>query len=99
MFLDDESRELAKPNPYGLKMCMKNLCSDTAFYVGDSVEDIMMTTEANKEMRDSVLFIGVCGKNARSQLIKDYFLNSGATFVVEVTDDIPNILNKVQNYL
>lgn len=99
VFLDDESRELAKPNPYGLKMCMKNLCSDTAFYVGDSVEDIMMTTEANKEMRDSVLFIGVCGKNARSQLIKEYFLNSGATFVVEVTDDIPNILNKVQNYL
>jgi phosphoglycolate phosphatase-like HAD superfamily hydrolase len=99
VFLDDESRQYSKPNPYGLKKCIKRLRVNSAFYVGDSVEDIMMAAEANKEIKDSVAFIGVCGRDTRSQLIKKYFMKSGAYFVAEVTNDIPNILNKVQNYL
>lgn len=99
VFLDDESRQHSKPNPYGLKICMKKLRADSAIYVGDSVEDVMMATAANKEMKDSVIFIGVCGRDTRSKVIREYFMKSGAYLVVEMTNDIPNILNKVQNYL
>ena len=42
IFLEDESRELAKPNPKPLLNSIKGMNSISDLYVGDSMEDFIM---------------------------------------------------------
>jgi len=42
VFLEDESRELAKPNPESLLRSIKGLNSSHCIFVGDSMEDLIM---------------------------------------------------------
>ena len=49
VFLEDENREHWKPNPYSIKKAMNYLDAKTAFYVGDSMEDLYMARKAEQE--------------------------------------------------
>jgi HAD superfamily hydrolase (TIGR01549 family) len=46
VFLEDESRDLAKPNPQSLIRAMKGLGSKNCLYVGDSMEDMILAQKA-----------------------------------------------------
>ena len=46
MFLEDEPRELAKPNPQSLVNSIAGMNSKSCLYVGDSMEDFIMAKKA-----------------------------------------------------
>ena len=46
VFLEDEPRDLAKPNPQSLIRSMKGLNSKNCLYVGDSMEDMILATKS-----------------------------------------------------
>jgi len=46
MFLEDEPRELAKPNPQSLVNSITGMNSKSCLYVGDSMEDFIMAKKA-----------------------------------------------------
>src|SRR5919108_4485971 len=49
VFLEDEKREYAKPNPYAIKHAMEVMGARSAVYAGDSAEDLMMARRAGRE--------------------------------------------------
>lgn len=95
IFLEDEPRKNAKPNPYGIKKAMKRMLIKHAIYVGDSVEDIIMVGKAKEEMGLDVEFIGVYGSSATPMETRKALKQNGAEFVLMSVNKLPNILNKV----
>jgi HAD superfamily phosphatase len=61
VFLEDEDRKHWKPNPYSIKKAMNCLRAKTAFYVGDSIEDLYMAKQAERADGIKILFVGVYG--------------------------------------
>jgi phosphoglycolate phosphatase-like HAD superfamily hydrolase len=49
VFLEDEKREYAKPNPYAIRKAMEVMGAKNAVYSGDSAEDFLMAMRAEKE--------------------------------------------------
>jgi HAD superfamily phosphatase len=95
IFLEDEPRKNAKPNPYGIRKAMKRMLIKHAIYVGDSVEDIIMVGKAKEEMGLDVEFIGVYGSSATPMETRKALKQNGAEFVLMSVNKLPNILNKV----
>lgn len=95
IFLEDEPRKNAKPNPYGIRKAMKRILIKHAIYVGDSVEDIIMVGKAKEEMGLDVEFIGVYGSSATPMETRKALKQNGAEFVLMSVNKLPNILNKV----
>ena len=95
IFLEDEPRKNAKPNPYGIRKAMKRMLIKHAIYVGDSVEDIIMVGNAKEEMGLDVEFIGVYGSSATPMETRKALKQNGAEFVLMSVNKLPNILNKV----
>ena len=65
MFLEDEKRTYAKPNPYALNKAMKVLNARTAIYAGDSVEDLLMVKKVEEQGRFKIAFVGIYGCSRR----------------------------------
>jgi hypothetical protein len=95
IFLEDEPRKNAKPNPYGIRKAMKRMLIKHAIYVGDSVEDIIMVGKAKEEMGLDVEFVGVYGSSATPMETRKALKQNGAEFVLMSVNKLPNILNKV----
>jgi HAD superfamily phosphatase len=95
IFLEDEPRKNAKPNPYGIRKAMKRMLTKHAIYVGDSVEDIIMVEKAKEEMGLDVEFIGVYGSSAKPMETRKALKQNGAELVLRSVNKLPNILNKV----
>jgi HAD superfamily phosphatase len=95
IFLEDEPRKNAKPNPYGIRKAMKRMLIKHAIYVGDSVEDIIMVGKAKEEMGLDVEFIGVYGSSVTPMETRKALKQNGAEFVLMSVNKLPNILNKV----
>lgn len=95
IFLEDEPRKNAKPNPYGIRRAMKRMLTKHAIYVGDSVEDIIMVGKAKEEMGLDVEFIGVYGSSAKPMETREALKQNGAALVLRSVNKLPNILNKV----
>jgi beta-phosphoglucomutase-like phosphatase (HAD superfamily) len=95
IFLEDEPRKNAKPNPYGIRKAMKRMLIKHAIYVGDSVEDIIMVGKAKEEMGLDIEFIGVYGSSATPMETRKALKQNGAEFVLMSVNKLPNILNKV----
>jgi len=93
-FLEDEPRELAKPNPATLIRAIQSMNSKNCLYVGDSVEDYMMAKEAT-QAGNSTTFCAIVGTStnpeARGKLFGDY----GVGMILESINDIPKVLNLV----
>lgn len=93
-FLEDEPRELAKPNPESLLRAIKKMNSRHCLYVGDSMEDYMMAKEANSH-GFMTSFCGIVGTSKDPQQKRNLFSKNGAQLILESIHDIPKALNLV----
>ena len=96
VYLEDEKREMGKPNPSALIKSVKSFGVSNAFYVGDSAEDLFMVQRARKISNLDIKLIGICASNARSNQIRSLFTSNGTSLIVKNINELPNILNKVK---
>ena len=96
VYLEDEKREMGKPNPSALIKSIKSFGVGNAFYVGDSAEDLFMVQRARKISNLDIQLVGVCASNARSSQIRTLFTINGTSLIVKNVNELPNILNKVK---
>jgi phosphoglycolate phosphatase-like HAD superfamily hydrolase len=93
-FLEDEPREMAKPNPQSIISSIKGMGSSCTIFVGDSTEDYIMAQEAGKKGID-VIFCGVYGTSKDPTSKMALFQEKGADIMVESVSLIPKTLNLV----
>lgn len=95
VFLEDEPREHAKPNPYAVKRAMQVMGAKSAVYAGDSAEDMMMARRAQKEGGFDIAFVGVYGLSPQPARTLRQFKEQGADAVARSVNSLPVIINKV----
>ncbi len=93
-FLEDESRELAKPNPKSLIGSFKGIGSSHCLYVGDSMEDFIMAQKAN-EMGNRITFCGIIGTSKYPEEKKKLFEEKNVPLILNSIDLLPKALNLV----
>lgn len=93
-FLEDEPREMAKPNPQSLMSSIIGLDASCTIFVGDSTEDYLMAREAEKKGID-VIFCGVYGTSKEPASKIALFQEKRADIIVESVRLIPKTLNLV----
>ncbi|MGI0006839.1 MAG: HAD family hydrolase, partial [Nitrosotalea sp.] len=93
-FLEDEPREMAKPNPQSLMSTIQGMNSSVSLYVGDSMEDYIMARKAD-ESGIPTIFCGVYGTSTDPETKKTLFENNHADIIVKSIDLIPKTLNLV----
>jgi len=92
MFLEDESRELAKPNPQSLLDSIQGLKSITTLYVGDSMEDFIMAKKTS-ELGHKTIFCGIIGTSKNPQEKLKLFEQNDAILVIDSINLLPKVLN------
>lgn len=93
-FLEDEPREMAKPNPQSLISAIQVMNGTHSLYVGDSMEDYLMARKAD-ESGISTLFCGIYGTSKDKKAKKALFESNNADIIIESIDLIPKTLNLV----
>jgi len=93
-FLEDEPRELAKPNPASLISSIKGLGSTCTLFVGDSMEDYMMAKKSD-EMGNKTIFCGIYGTSKEPETKRKFFEKKNVEIILETIDLIPKTLNLV----
>jgi len=94
VFLEDESRDLAKPNPQSLIRAMKGLGSKNCLYVGDSMEDMILAQKAS-ELGFQATFCGIYGSGKLPEMKKNMFIKKNASLILESINSLPKALNLV----
>lgn len=94
VFLEDEKREYAKPNPYAIRHAMEVMDAKSAIYAGDSAEDLMMARRAEKEAGVKIAFVGVYGNSPRPASTIADFKNGGVEVMIKRTDQLPAIISR-----
>ena len=94
-FLEDETRDLAKPNPQPLISSIKGLKSSCCAFVGDSMEDYIMAKKS-EELGNKIVFCGTYGTSKDSEAKRKLFVEKNADMILETIDLIPNTLNLVE---
>lgn len=92
VFLEDEPRDLAKPNPKSLVMSCEKLGITHCIFVGDSMEDLMMANDANN-LGLQITFCGIYGTNKDPALKRQFFEKNHAPLILESVKKLPNALN------
>lgn len=103
IFLEDEDRKFAKPNPYGLKKVINKINTrNDILYCGDSVEDLIMARRAEEELnqkniktKTSIIFCGIYGCSSNKDELISKFMEKKADIIIKSVNDLPHILNKV----
>lgn len=94
VFLEDESRELAKPNPNSLIRTFKGIGVSHCLFVGDSMEDLIMAKKAT-EMGNKTTFCGIIGTSNFPDEKRKLFEEKNVTLIVNSIDLLPKVLNLV----
>src|SRR3989344_150907 len=94
LFLEDESRELAKPNPNSLIRTFKGIGTSHCLYVGDSMEDFIMAQKAT-EMGNKITFCGIIGTSKYPEEKKKLFEEKNVPLILNSIDLLPKALNLV----
>jgi HAD superfamily hydrolase (TIGR01548 family) len=94
MFLEDEPRELAKPNPNSLIRTISGIGSSHCLYVGDSMEDFIMAQKAT-EMGKKTTFCGIIGTSKFPEEKRKLFEEKNVSLVVNSIELLPKVLNLV----
>lgn len=94
VFLEDESRELAKPNPESLIRAFKGINASHCLFVGDSMEDFIMARKST-EMGNKTTFCGIIGTSKFPNDKKKLFEEQKATLIVNSIELLPKVLNLV----
>lgn len=84
--MDDMPLEKAKPDPFGILLALKRLCTHEAFYVGDTIDDMTAARKAN------VIPIGIISNAIGYKKQKELLLSSGAQRVLKNINDILEVL-------
>jgi len=92
VFLEDESRELAKPNPQPLLDSIKGMGDGITLYVGDSMEDFIMAKKVT-DMGSKVIFCGIIGTSKNPQEKLELFQQNEAVLVLDSINLLPKVLN------
>ncbi len=92
VFLEDESRELAKPNPQPLFDCIKGMNGVLTLYVGDSMEDFIMAKKVT-EMDCKTIFCGIIGTSKNPQEKLELFQQNEAVLILDSIHLLPKVLN------
>ena len=104
VFLEDEDRKYAKPNPYGLKKVINKINTrNDILYCGDSVEDLIMARRAEEELnqknpnktKTNIFFCGIYGCSSNTDELISKFMEKKADIIIKSVNDLPYILNKV----
>lgn len=90
-FLEDEPRELAKPNPESLVRAVSSLGARRCLYVGDSMEDLLMSRAASSAGRE-VSFCGVVDATPDPPARRAMFEKGGADMVLGSILELPGRL-------
>jgi len=93
-FLEDETRELAKPNPQPLITSIKGLQSYCCMFVGDSMEDYLMARKS-EDLGNKTIFCGIYGTSKNSEAKRKMFEEKNVGMILETIDLIPKALNLV----
>ena len=91
VFLEDESRDLAKPNPQSLIRAMKGLDSKNCLYVGDSMEDMILAQKAS-ELGFNATFCGIYGSGKLPEMKKKLFTENNVPLILETINQLPDAL-------
>ena len=91
VFLEDEPRDLAKPNPQSLIRAMKGLNSKNCLYVGDSMEDMILAKKAS-ELGFNATFCGIYGSSKLPEVKKKLFTEYNVPLILETISQLPDIL-------
>jgi HAD superfamily hydrolase (TIGR01549 family) len=92
VFLEDESRDLAKPNPKPLLDSIKGMNGKSILYVGDSMEDFIMAKRVT-DMGNKTIFCGIIGTSKNPQEKLELFEKNEAVLVLESIHLLPKVLN------
>ncbi len=92
IFLEDESRELAKPNPLPLLNSIQGMNSLSALYVGDSFEDFIMAKKTT-DLGYKTIFCGIMGTSKNPQEKLELFEKNDAILVLDSIHLLPKVLN------
>lgn len=92
IFLEDESRDLAKPNPQPLLNSIIGMESKCTLYVGDSMEDFIMVKKVN-DLGYNINFCGIIGTSKNPSMKLQLFEKNEANLVLNSIDQLPNVLN------
>ena len=92
VFLEDESRDLAKPNPKPLLDSIKGMNSVSTLYVGDSMEDFIMAKKVT-ELGHKTIFCGIMGTSKNPLEKLDLFEQNDAILVLDSIHLLPKVLN------
>jgi len=94
VFLEDEPRSLAKPNPDSLIRSIQGLESSHCLFVGDSMEDFLMAQMAS-EMGFKTTFCGIFGTSKFPEQKKKLFHKNNVSMIIESINLLPKALNLV----
>ena len=92
MFLEDEPRELAKPNPQSLVNSITGMNSKSCLYVGDSMEDFIMAKKATI-LGNNTTFCGIIGTSKNPEEKLQLFEENEAILVLDSINLLPKVLN------
>ena len=92
VFLEDEPREMAKPNPKSLLLSINKLHTRHCLYVGDSMEDLIMAKKIAKTGK-KITFCGIYGtsKNPSSKI--RLFKDNDTPIIIKSINLLPKALN------
>jgi len=94
IFLEDESKELAKPNVEPLIKSIRGLDSKHCIYVGDSMEDMLMANKAT-EMGFKTTFCGIFGTSKKPEIKFEMFKDNNVPIILDSISQLPKALNLV----
>ena len=92
LFLEDESRDLAKPNPQSLINCIEKMNSSKTLYVGDSMEDFIMAKKVTGYGHET-FFCGIIGTSKEPEKKLKLFEQNDANLVLDSINLLPKVLN------
>ena len=92
VFLEDESRDLAKPNPTALVNSITGMNSKSCLYIGDSMEDFIMAKKATI-LGNNATFCGIIGTSKNPQEKLKLFEQNEAIVVLDSINLLPKVLN------
>ena len=92
VFLEDEPRELAKPNPQSLLNSIQGMNCTSTLYVGDSMEDFIMAKKTT-DLGHKTTFCGIIGTSKSPQEKLELFEKNDAILVLDSINLLPKVLN------
>ena len=95
VFLEDESREYAKPNPYAITHAMHSMSTQSALYAGDSMEDLLMARRA-KSTDLKISFVGVYGMSPSPGATRKQFL-AQADSLAKSVNSLPAVVSRLRH--